>query len=459
MAKSRESKENKEARDIYDALILLQEERGIPIDFMLDKIHKAIITACKNNYNGNEDAIMNVNKELGIFEVYLQKTVVDEISNAGKEISLSEARVIDPNVAIGEKVGIKLNTKDFGRIAAQTARNIIRQGIRDGEKDQIVKEFQSKQNEIVTATVEKIDQKNDAITLRIGRAEAVLPKSERITKEVFHEGDHVKVFVSDVKETEKGPKIIISRTHPGFVKKLFEIEVPEIQSNSVEIISVSREPGSRTKIAVKSNDESIDPVGACIGNKGIRIKEIIKELGGEKIDVIKFNDDIQTFISKSLSPAKVSKVMIKDEEEKSCLVCVPDNQLSLAIGNRGQNARLAARLTGWKIDIKPESFFKNNNFDQAKEEINENLEAKDNENDHNNQAEEANNKNLEAKDIENDYDIKAEETIDENLEAKDNENDYNNQAEKDSLGNELEEAVSNEQSNENNLNREVENLE
>ena len=340
--------------EVFEALSLLEKERGIPVDFMLDKIKKAILTACKSSYNGNDDAIINMNPDTGVFEVYLQKTVVEEVEDKGREISLLDAREIDPNTAVGEKVGVQLDTKQFGRIAAQTARNIIRQGIRDGERGQMMQEFQSRHQELVTATVERIDPRSGAATLKIGKAEAVLPKSEQVGGEELREGDHVKVYVVDVKETEKGPRAMISRTHPDLVKRLFETEVPEIYDGTVEIKSVSREAGSRTKIAVMSHDANVDPVGACVGMNGARVNSIVNELRGEKIDIITWDDNPAYLIENALSPAKVICV-VADEDAKEAQVIVPDYQLSLAIGKEGQNARLAARLTGYKIDIKSET--------------------------------------------------------------------------------------------------------
>lgn len=341
--------------EIFDALHILEKERGIPMDFMLEKIRKAIVTACKNSYNGNEDAIIDIDENTGTFEVRLMKTVVDKVTALGKEITLDEARKIDPGVSEGEKVAIRLDTKEFGRIAAQTARNIIRQGIKDGERTQITQEFQHKQNQIVTALIERIDPRSEAFTLRIGKAESTLPRGEQIGNENVNEGDHLKVYVSEVREGDKGPKVMISRTNPNFVTKLFELEVPEIGSGVVQIKSVSREAGSRSKIAVISNDENVDAIGSCIGAHGARVNAVVTELGGEKIDIIEYSDDPQKFISAALSPAKVIRVDIDPESESTCTALVPDSQLSLAIGNRGQNVRLAARLTGWKIDIKPES--------------------------------------------------------------------------------------------------------
>ena len=342
--------------EVFEALSLLEKERGIPVDFMLDKIKKAIVTACKNSY-GNEDAVVSMDAAHGSFEVFLRKTVVEEVKDTGREISLEKAREIDPAAGLEDKVSIQLNTKEFGRIAAQTARNIIRQGIRDGERGQMMQEFQSKHQELVSALVERIDPRSGAATLRIGKAEAVLPKSEQVGDEKLTEGDHIKVYVVDVKETEKGPRAMISRTHPDLVKRLFETEVPEIYDGTVEIKAVSREAGSRTKLAVLSHNADVDAVGACIGARGARVSSIVNELGGEKIDIVEYSDDPAKFIASALSPADVVSVQVAEDGAHVCRVTVPDSQLSLAIGNKGQNARLAAKLTGWKIDIKPESGF------------------------------------------------------------------------------------------------------
>jgi N utilization substance protein A len=342
--------------ELFEALNLLEKEKGIPVDFMLDRIKKAIVTACKNSY-GNEDCVINMDPAKGAFEVYLRKTVAEEIEDQGKEILLEDARKFDPSAAVGETVSVPLNTKEFGRIAAQTSRNIIRQGIRDGERGQMMQEFQSKHQELVTATVERVDPRTGAATLLIGRAEAVLPKVEQVGGEQLREGDHVKVYVVDVKETEKGPRAIISRVHPDLVKRLFEAEVPEIYDGTVEIKAVSREAGSRTKLAVLSHNPDVDAVGACIGARGARVSNIVDELGGEKIDIVEYSEDPAKFIASALSPADVIAVALAEDGSRACRVTVPDGQLSLAIGNRGQNARLAAKLTGWKIDIKPESGF------------------------------------------------------------------------------------------------------
>ncbi|NLG92440.1 MAG: transcription termination/antitermination protein NusA [Clostridiales bacterium] len=342
--------------EVFEALSLLEKERGIPVDFMIDKIKKAIVTACKSSY-GNDDCVINMEPETGTFEVYLRKAVVEDITHQGKEILLEDARSIDPTAGIGDTVNVQLNTKEFGRIAAQTARNIIRQGIRDGERGQMMQEFQSKHQELVSALVERVDPRTGAATLLIGKAEAILPKSEQVGDEKLTEGDHIKVYVVDVKETEKGPRAMISRVHPDLVKRLFETEVPEIYDGTVEIKAVSREAGSRTKIAVLSHNPDVDAVGACIGARGARVSNIVNELGGEKIDIVEYSEDPAKFIASALSPADVLKVVPAEDGSRACRVTVPENQLSLAIGNKGQNARLAAKLTGWKIDIKPESGF------------------------------------------------------------------------------------------------------
>ena len=355
-AKKKNDKPENNKNEIFEALELLEKERGIPVEFMLEKIKKAILTACKNSYD-NEDAVIDLNPETGMFEVRLKMIAVDDVWEPGKEVLLEKARKIDPTVEVGDDVYVTMSTKEFGRIAAQTARNIIRQGIRDGERGQMMQEFQSKNQELVSALVERIDPRTGAATLRIGKAEAVLPRSEQVGGEVLEEGKHIRVYVVDVRETERGPRAVISRTHPDLVKRLFETEVPEIYDGTVEIKAVSREAGSRTKLAVVSHNPDVDAIGACIGARGSRVSSIVEELGGEKIDIVEYSDDPAKFIASALSPADVVSVTVAQDGSRSCRVTVPDSQLSLAIGNKGQNARLAAKLTGWKIDIKPESGF------------------------------------------------------------------------------------------------------
>ena len=346
-------------KELFEALRMFEKEKEIPMDYMLRQIQKAIEIACKSYYGGNENVIFKADPERNTFDVRLVKTVVDEVMDPNFEVTVEEAAQINKRrkYEIGEEIEVPLDPKRLGRIAVSSARNVIRQGIRAGEKGVSLIEFQSKLGEIVTATVERIDMKSGAATIRIGKSTAMLPKVEQVGIDALHEGDMVKVYIADVKDNERGPHAIISRSHPGFVRRLFEKEVPEIFDGIVEIRAVSREAGSRTKMAVLSNNPDIDAIGACIGPKGARVNAIVSELGGEKIDIIEYNDDPQKYISAALSPASVIKVDITDEETKSCKATVPDDQLSLAIGNKGQNARLAARLTGWRIDIRPESGF------------------------------------------------------------------------------------------------------
>ena len=314
---------NNDGKELFEALKLLEAEKGIPVDFMIDKIKKAIATACKNSY-GNEDVVIDMDPESGKFDVFLRKEIVEEVENPNREIALEIVKQYDPRAEIGGFVRHRLDTKQFGRVAAQTEQALHQLG---------------------------------ALSLKIGKAEAILPKGEQVGTENVKEGDHVQVYVVDVKETEKGPKAIISRTHPDLIRRLFEKEVPEIFDGTVEIKAVAREAGSRTKIAVMSHNPDVDAVGACIGTRGTRVSDIVNELGGEKMDIVDYSEDPAKFIAAALAPATVLSVETAEDGSHVCKVTVPDSQLSLAIGNKGQNARLAAKLTGWKIDIKPESGF------------------------------------------------------------------------------------------------------
>ncbi len=344
-------------KELFASLQLLEKEKGIPMDYMLEQIERAIKVACKNSYGGNENVVFKINPEKNTFDVKLTKTVVEEVEDPNFEISLEEVRKKRKKIEVGDEYDVPLDPKQLGRIAVQTARSVIRQGIRDGEKGQMLREFKSRLGELVTAVVERVDPVNGMATIRIGKAVATLPKSEQVGDRVLKDGDSIKVLVADIKDNERGPRAMISRTNPELVKRLFEQEVPEIYDGVVEIKAIAREAGSRTKMAVISNDENIDAIGSCIGTRGDRVNEIVEELGGEKIDIIEYSDEPEKYIAAALSPATVLKVDIIDESAKSCKVTVPDGQLSLAIGNKGQNARLAARLTGWKIDIRPESGF------------------------------------------------------------------------------------------------------
>lgn len=352
MARSRAKKE--EGENIFQALELLEQEMHIPVDYMIEKISGAIKIALKKSNNGNDDITVRIEPENNVFSVFIRKKVVEEVVDSGREVLLDVALKNDPFAEIGGTVAIKQDPKQFGRIAAQTAKHIIHQGIRDVEKGQVMEEFQSRHQELVTATVDRINPENGDVTVKIGNYDVLLSHNEQVGNEHFEVGDLIKVYVVDVKSGDREPRPTISRTHPGMVKRLFETEVPEIFDGTVEIKAVSREAGSRTKIAVWSNDENVDPVGACIGPRGFRVGKIVDELGGEKIDIIKYSDNLSEFIAKALSPADVTEVEIIDEAAKSCRVTVPASQLSLAIGNKGQNARLAARLTNWKIDIRSE---------------------------------------------------------------------------------------------------------
>lgn len=343
--------------EIFTALALMAEESGIPETYLADKISSAIITAAKKDYGGRDVVFCDIDIEKHIFKVYVRKTVVSEIEDEYTQILLEDALKVDANAAVGEFVDIPLETRKFGRIVAQNAKHVIRQGVKEAERGQTFEEFQSRNKELVTAVVQRIDPKTGNATITIGRGEAVLPKTEQVPDEVLNEGDHIKVYIVDVKNEERGPRAMISRTHPGLVKRLFETEVPEIYDGTIEIKAVSRQAGSRTKIAVWSQNPDIDAIGACIGQRGTRVNSIVEELGGEKIDIVKYSDDPVAFITEALSPAKVLSVTVESEDPKVCRVTVPDSQLSLAIGNKGQNVRLAARLTGWKIDIHPESGF------------------------------------------------------------------------------------------------------
>ena len=347
--------------EIFAALAMLEKERGIPQTFMMDKIIQAVTTAYKRDHKDVENVIVDVDEERQRLKMYVQKNVVaeEDYVDPFNEIPVEEAKTISARYEIGDVVNIPVDNTEFGRIAAGNGKQVIIQGLREAERGMVYDEFNSKQHEILTGVVTRIDPRTNAVSLRIGTGtestEALLLSGEQVPGEELVEGQHVKVYVVDVRRSTRGPQILISRTHPGLVKRLFELEVPEIYDGTVEVKSIAREAGSRTKMAVWSADENVDPIGACVGPKGQRVAAIVDELRGEKIDIIKWSEDPAQFIAAALAPSDVVDVMMA-EEGKACRVIVPDDQLSLAIGKEGQNARLAARLTGYKIDIKPESY-------------------------------------------------------------------------------------------------------
>lgn len=354
--------------EFFDAVNALAADKNIPTDYLYAKIESALAAAMRKNYGGNnkerEVVKCNIDSTKQIIDIWAELEVVDEITEYGTQILLEDAKNLDKNAEIGTFVKRPIELEEFGRIAAQTAKHVIRQGIREAERNQQIEEFRSKKQEIVSAKIVRIDPIRGNVTLEIGKGDAILPKKEQVPGEEFVEGQMIKVYIVDIRDDEKGSKVLISRTHPGFVRRLFEQEVPEIFDGTVEVKSVSREAGSRTKIAVYSEDENVDCVGACIGPKGSRVNAVVDVLGGEKIDIIKYSEDPAEYIKAALAPADVAQVDVDPKGERECTVAVPDNQLSLAIGNKGQNARLAARLTGWKIDIKPESTY----FDEVPQE-------------------------------------------------------------------------------------------
>ena len=330
----------------------LGKEKGIAPEILFDAIEAALISAYKRNFGSAQNVRVSLDRITGEIHVFARKIVVTELTEQHLEVSLAEAKEIDPRYEENDIIEIEVTPKDFGRIAAQTAKQVVVQRIREAERGIIYDEFSNRESDILTGIVQRIEQKN--VFIDLGKAEAILAPTEQIPFEQYNHGDRVKSYIIEVKKTTKGPQILVSRTHPGLLKRLFELEVPEIQDGIVEIKSVAREPGMRSKIAVYSRDEDIDPVGACVGHKGMRVQTIVDELKGEKIDIVKWSPDPVKYIANSLSPAKVVSVEV-NEIEKISKVIVPDFQLSLAIGKEGQNARLAAKLTGWKIDIKSES--------------------------------------------------------------------------------------------------------
>jgi transcription termination/antitermination protein NusA len=342
----------KMSSELLDALTILEKEKGISKEIIIEAIEAALISAYKRNFNQAQNVRVDLNRDTGTMKVYARKDVVDEVYDPRLEISISEARGINPNYVLNDVIEMEVTPKDFGRIAAQTAKQVVTQRVREAERGVIYSEFIDREEDIMTGIVQRIDSK--FIYVSLGKIEALLPVSEQMPNETYKPHDRIKVFITKVEKTTKGPQIFVSRTHPGLLKRLFEIEVPEIYDGTVEIKSVSREAGDRSKISVHSENPEVDPVGSCVGPKGQRVQAIVNELKGEKIDIVKWSQDPIEFVANALSPSKVVEVLV-NEEEKATTVIVPDYQLSLAIGKRGQNARLAAKLTGWKIDIKSET--------------------------------------------------------------------------------------------------------
>lgn len=338
--------------DLLDALNALEQQKGISRDVLVEAIEAALITAYKRNFNQAQNVRINLDLEKGIIEVFSRKEVVEEVEDDRLELDLEEARDINPVYELGDIVEQEVTPRDFGRIAAQTAKQVVTQRVREAERGIIYEEYVDREEDIVNGVVERFDARN--LYVGLGRVEAVLPQSEQIPTETYEPHDRIKVYITKVERTSRGPQVFVSRTHPGLLRRLFEMEVPEIYDGIVEIKTIAREAGDRSKVSVYTADEQVDPVGSCVGSRGARVQAISDELSGEKIDIVEWSEDPAVFVANALSPSEVLHVAV-DEEERSTTVVVPDYQLSLAIGKRGQNARLAAKLTGWKIDIKSET--------------------------------------------------------------------------------------------------------
>lgn len=352
-------------KEFINALEEIEKDKGIKKSVILEAIEKALLKSYEKNFDENSNVEIKINENTGDVSVYALKEIVEKVENPNTEISLEEALIEKKSSKLGNVMKIKIVPKNFGRVAAQTARNIVIQQIRDAEREVIYRDYIDREKEIINGTVQRIDFNN--IYINLGKTEGFIPPSEQVPGEKIQPGDRLKLYVTEVKLSPKGPQIILSRASGHLIKRLFELEVPEISDGTVEILFVAREAGHRTKIAVYAKDENIDPVGACVGVKGARVNSIVEEINGEKIDIIVWSKDIKVFVSNALSPAEVLEVFV-DEKDRSAIAIVPDNQLSLAIGKEGQNVRLAAKLTNWKIDIKPES-----KRDEAEREYNEKM--------------------------------------------------------------------------------------
>ena len=360
-------------QDFMPALEAIEKEKGIKKDTLFEAIEAALISAYKRNFSSSHNVKVNIDRETGEMRVYSYLNVVDKVTNPHHEIHIDEARKKDPLYKLGDVVELEVTPKNFGRIAAQTAKQVVIQRIREAERDLIYEEYIDREEDIVTGLVQRFEQKN--VIINLGKTEAILAPSEQMPGETYKQGDRLKAYVLEVKKTTKGPQILVSRTHPGLLKRLFELEVPEIYNGDVEIKAIAREPGNRSKVAVFSRHKDVDPVGACVGPKGNRVQSIVGELKGEKIDIMEWDEDPEIFVARALSPAKVLKVEIFPDN-KSALVVVPDYQLSLSIGKEGQNVRLAAKLSGWKIDIISESRY-NEKIEEEKSGERKNLNTED----------------------------------------------------------------------------------
>ena len=357
------------SKEMLEAFATLEKTKGIKQDVIVEAIKAALVAAYKKNYNQATNVIVEFDERKGDFKLMTEKTVVEEVHDERLEISLKDALTINRAYELGDKIRFEVAPKNFGRIAAQTAKQVIMQHLREAERNHIIDEYSQYEDELITGTVERRD--NRFVYVKIGNVEAVMPRNDQMPGESYNPQDQIRVLVTHVGSDSKGAQITVSRTAPDMVKRLFEQEVPEIYDGTVEVVSIAREAGDRTKIAVKSNDPNIDPVGTCVGQRGARVQNVVNELDGENIDVVKYEEDPSDYIANALNPAEVIAVQFGDEdEEKSALVIVPDYQLSLAIGKKGQNVRLAARLTGYKIDIRPESEveFVDESSDQAEKE-------------------------------------------------------------------------------------------
>lgn len=374
-------------QEFIDALNEIEKEKGISKEIVFEALESALVSSYRKNYGTSQNVIVNMNRETGEIKLFASKDVVDEVEDDQLQISLEEAKKIDPSYEVGDVYNLEIHPKNFGRIAAQTAKQVVIQRIKDAERDIVFDEYVEREKEIITGVVQRKAYNN--VYVDLGTTEAILPYSEQISNERYDHGDRYKMLILSVEKSTKGPQIVLSRSHPDLIKRLFELEVPEVSEGIVEIYSISREAGSRTKIAVFSRDPEVDPLGACVGYKGQRVNSIVDEIHNEKIDIVIYEKEMDKFIANSLSPSKVEKVFV-NEAEKSALAIVPDYQLSLAIGKEGQNVRLAAKLTGWKIDIKSKEQFEAyledrgiteeelaEEFESAKKDVSDDLEAED----------------------------------------------------------------------------------